>query len=156
GPDAGVAQPNLLKIVRKSSNSGELRFQAGVAVANIGPIDKPVVPTLLAAFRTNNRDDIPRLIAPGLWPAEDNDDGDPLVEPEYVALEFFYRSGRAPAEIPELVKLSEAKSPKQLRLTAIAVLGCLESEADAALPKLREFLAEDDREVRRYAAAAVI
>jgi len=162
GPDANAAQTKLLEIVRESANPGQLRFLAAIALANVSPIDKPAIPGLLGAFRHDAKDDIPLLVGPGLWPTDDNnaddDDeaNDPLMDPDYIVLEFFSRSGREPVEVPELIELIGVNSPKNVRATAIAILGALGPEADAALPNLHECLADDDRDIRKYAAAAQI
>jgi HEAT repeat protein len=156
GLDASAAQTKLFEIVRETGNPRELRFQAAIALANVSPIDKPAIPRLLEAFRPDAEDDIPLLIGPGLWPADDNEANGPLMDPDGVWVEFFSRSGREPVEVPALVKLVSINSQRNVRATAIAILGALGLEAKIALPKLRESLADDDRDIRKYAAAALI
>jgi HEAT repeat protein len=156
GPDASDAQAKLLEIVRDPANPGQLRFQATIALANVSPIDEPIIPRLLEAFRRDAKGDIPLLVRPGLWPAEDDETDDSLMNPDHIRLEFFIRSGREPIEVPALLELVGSHSQKNVRATAIAILGALGPEAEAALPKLRECLADEDRDVRKYAAAAIV
>lgn len=152
GHDATSAGTTLLEVIRAKETPDDLLISAAVTLMHVTPADKPVGPMLLEVYTAKAHD--------RSTDDDDDDGGLDNVAGSGIAAVFYCRllisSGRTMIEVPTLVELAGPRFKRLIRAIAITVLAELGSESKAAIPGLRKLLTEEDLQLRKAIAAAIL